>query len=492
MFSLKTWYRCHRWLGIIAVIPVMIWSASGLTHPLMAVAYKPNVQNQSWKPRLLPDSAGWLPLPEVLQAADIDQFNNARVVWFDEAPYYQVQTGAEQDAIGAGVVRYFSVRDGKELPDGDRKYAEQLAKHFLGDPTSQVTHVELHHDFTATYKIINRLLPVYRVQLDRGDGIEVYVHTFSDRLATANDYWRKGNLWVFSHGHTWDFLGPHDNPVRLILMWAFSLLAFIVGVSGIALYFVLWRTRKHAKTSTQPGLRVWHSRAGLIVSLSLFGFSGTGFWIATSKVEPEYLHHKHVRPVLTTADLPSDFLPQQYADSATGVNFGFVQLQGELCVQVFEQDSFVPKYYRFGESESIPEADQQYAKQLAHELTGWEQPISELQLVTEFGNRYPVVFKRLPVYRTKFEGPGLRVAHVETSSGHLSNSVTTSQLVRTIAFLQLHKYHFLDFLGPEARDAVMGSASLLLFLVSGMGLLLFLKSGKKSRASRTAEPLLSE
>ena len=68
------------------------------------------------------------------------------------------------------------------------------------------------------------------------------------------------------------------------------------------------------------------------------------------------------------------------------------------------------------------------------------------------------------------------MCHIETSTGHLSNSVTGPQLARTIALLNLHNYHVLDRLGPAGRDFVMSLASLAISTVATMGLFLFLKS----------------
>jgi len=471
------WYRFHRYLGIVVLVPVLCWSLSGLTHPLMAIVRTPEIARNSLPAPKFEPAPDWQPLRQVLDQARITEFNNARLVSWKGNPHYQVQTAAESDPLGGGTLRYFDVRTGTEIPDGDRKYAEHLARSFLEAPDLKLLDLEKITTFTSNYVLINRLLPVYRLRFDRADGIEVYVETSSDRLATVNDTYRQVNLWIFHHGHTFAFLGARESWLRLTIVIAFAALSFCVGLSGLLLFGLLFRKLQAARGNGNP-LRKWHRRGGLIVSLSLFGFAGTGAWMASADFWPEQLERKCERPVNRTAELTRDVLPL-FQESPAVENFQLARINDRLYYQLLGANWRKEPAIRYLEVESgdlLPNGDAIYARQLASKLTGWAaEEIKETSVVTSFSQKYPPVFKRLPVVKVEFSGSGLRVCHVETTSGHLSHSVTTSSLVRTIAFLQLHKYHFLDSFGPAARDAVMSFFSVSIAGVAGLGLTLFLR-----------------
>lgn len=479
---IAVWYRLHRLLGIVALVPVLAWSLSGLTHPLMAVARKPDVARNEPPPAPPPLPAERVALADVLRAAGLPRINNVRLVHFDGATYYQVQTDAERDPVGGGAVRYFDAASGQELADGDRRYAEFLASYYLGDESAPVVLAERVETFTPTYVLINRLLPVWRVAFARGDRIEVYVHTLSDRLATANDTYRRVNLALFAHGHTLAFLGPRESRPRLVVVVGLAALAFVVGLSGMGLYGLLFRKLWVAKQAA-GGLRRWHRTAGVVVSLSLLGFAATGAWMAAADFRPEQLERKFVRDTFTPDELAADPGAWLAARGSQAENFSLVRIGGAAHVQLLGPNWRTEptiEYLDVATGQPLADGDTRYAAEIAERVLGW--PASQVQAasrLTAFEARYPAVFKRLPVTKLVYRGERLRVCHVETTSGHVSNQVTPAVLLRTIAFLNLHKYHFLDALGPAGRDAVMSLASLSIAAVAVLGLALFAGLGRR-------------
>src|SRR5690606_13525922 len=126
--------------------------------------------------------------------------------------YYQVK-----DTIGT--LHYFNAKNGEYLPEGDKVYAEWMARYFLNDSISEVTSISLQTNFSQQYKYVNRLLPVWKVSFARADRMDVYVETSSSRLGTFNTQWRKVFLWVFDTFHNWSFLNAiTDYTLRFSVM----------------------------------------------------------------------------------------------------------------------------------------------------------------------------------------------------------------------------------------------------------------------------------
>ena len=56
----------------------------------------------------------------------------------------------------------------------------------------------------------------------------------------------------------------------------------------------------------------------------------------------------------------------------------------------------------------LADGDNIYARAVAQRILDWKSTdVREVTRVTEFGQRYPNVFKRLPVAKLAYQGPGL-------------------------------------------------------------------------------------
>ncbi|MFX5130564.1 hypothetical protein ABTC50_20585, partial [Acinetobacter baumannii] len=69
----------------------------------------------------------------------------------------------------------------------DADYATLLARHYLGDQQAAIKASRIITEFDDEYVYINRLLPVWRIDFDRPDGMRVYVDTGTAKLGAMVD-----------------------------------------------------------------------------------------------------------------------------------------------------------------------------------------------------------------------------------------------------------------------------------------------------------------
>ncbi|MGI4832804.1 MAG: hypothetical protein ACRYFK_05015 [Janthinobacterium lividum] len=187
-------YRWLRALGLVTVVPVMMWALSGLTHPLMANWLRPALAHETVPAPPLTAAALPVPVAQLLARHQLGAVRNLRVVQYRHQPYYQL-------VDYRGQLRYFAAATGQELPAGDRAYAKDVARYLLADSTSAVASAECLTHYTADYKLINRLLPVWKITLARPDGMAIFVETGQSRLGTFNNHARARFQWLFGMLH---------------------------------------------------------------------------------------------------------------------------------------------------------------------------------------------------------------------------------------------------------------------------------------------------
>jgi len=181
-----TWH--HR-LGLTAVVVVLLSSFSGLLHPVM-VYLQPVPATYDANQRLeLP--SGMMSVGDALAALGADEVISLRVVTHAGKTAYQVQLAGESKR------RYVDAIDGEVIVEGDRLYAEQLARIFLGDSSSAVADAAVITRFDHEYSYINRVLPVWRVGFKRPDRIRVFVDTGADRIGALADRTKSALAFTF-------------------------------------------------------------------------------------------------------------------------------------------------------------------------------------------------------------------------------------------------------------------------------------------------------
>lgn len=454
-------------------------------HPIMT-NIRPAVVTQVYAPGIV-DSARlrvWLPLDTVLRRRHIDSIAAVRLVHIDTNWFYQVRP------VGGGAApMYVSCTNGKVLPMGDWLYAQWLARYFLegggshgvsgpvddccGAATDAVLHpargaavgnVSLLTAFDNEYKSINRLLPVYRVDFERADGIRVYVETGQDRFSFAMDRRRVVFDGFFRICHLWgwlDWLGRGRMVVEVLV--AFT--AFFTAVLGIWIFFT---TRRRTK-----GARWWHRLTAIVAVLFLLMWSFSGGYHAFTKLvgAPE-----PVAPAahFAVAGLGLDWGKLGAVVGRPMTNMGVVRIGEKVYWRVCVKGGGLC-YVGVGDYQVLPDGDKEYAMWLASRFVRGG---VKAEWVTAFDEEYNFAFKRLPVWKVSTASPGHSGVYVETCSGDLAARMDNASYAEGYSFAMFHKHHFMDWGGKKVRDAsTIWWASLQVILVL-VGLFLFFGTRK--------------
>lgn len=505
-------YGWHRTIGIITIIPVILWTLSGLMHPFMAHFFKPEIANERLEVKPIDKSQLTLSIQEVLQKNKITEFKNFRIVSFNDATFYQVKTIKNE-------LLYFNTFDAKKLENGDQKYANWLSRYFLDDQKSAIRKTEVLTEFTSQYKYVNRYLPVYKTTFNRPDGMEVYVETASGKLATYNPKSRQVFIWFFDTFHNWAFIDwISNNSIRIIVMFLFLSIIFLSAISGIVIYGLFWKQfKKTDSLAPKKGLRKYHRQIGLWVSLFTLTFAFSGAYHATTKWEPYVLDKMVYEPVFETKDIqtPNNILTLDWNrlenTSLIALNdsiyyrcelalakskYGTPKIDSKSKWHKKESPKSEVVYVNATTNKTTPNLDLKYAKFLAfHFSEGTPKPaccemdsdveskptlenitLLETKVLTDFESReYGFVNKRLPVVKLAFDTPEKTTYFIETATSRLAAVIKKSDNVEGYSFAIFHKFLFMDWAGKNIRDLTMVLAALTILVVSILGLILFIK-----------------
>ncbi|MBO9633377.1 MAG: PepSY domain-containing protein, partial [Chitinophagaceae bacterium] len=357
----KNIYKWHRISSLIIAIPVLLWAISGFMHPLMTTI-KPRIATQTLTTQAIDSTALQTTLRTALEQNNIKSIHTVRIIHIDTNWFYQVQLKNGEPPL------YLSAKNGKSLRNGDKLYAQYIAKQFLqGQPkTGNQEHVmqasssgqdSLHidlavmpiapasHDccdaatncvltdttgslvesvepitsFNKEYKYVNRLLPVYKVKFDRADSIRVYVETTQDRFAFAMDNRRAGFDRFFAICHTWDWLSD-TGIFKYVLMGAITLLGFLTTIMGLYIFFIT-----KTKNGSQPIAKARRSHRYISLTASLFTLMFT------------FSGGLHALDKLRTPDLIADDRSNDIP--TTAIHFDYQHLQGALPTTAFNDIS---------------------------------------------------------------------------------------------------------------------------------------------------------
>jgi hypothetical protein len=518
-------YRWHRLLGLVTVVPVIMWALSGISHPLMSNLLRPPIAHETVPTPALRADALAVPVAQVLAQHHLAAVQNLRVVQYQRQPYYQV-------VDFRGQLRYFSAATGQELPAGDRAYAEDVARYLLADSTSAVAGAEHLTHYTAEYKFINRLLPVWKITLARPDGMAVFVETGQIRLGTFNNHARATFLWVFGMLHNWDFLDALPRPLHLGIMLVFTTIIWLSALSGLVIYGLVRPKLRQPRSAqdTVGWLRRRHRTLGLWVAFVTFTFALSASYHLWQKFTPD----RRDEVARTTAFAASDLawpLTQALADSLPVQRVSLARVGGQPYYRLVSQTRAgqpTVQYRSTRDGQLLPDGELRYARELGQEF--WARlngaaaaagssaseaatladccaapsltaetavaigtpaagpaqasptPTNLLspELITKFAGEYGFVNKRLPVLKLAFAGPGNPALYVEPASGRLAALVTDSDRREGLSFAVLHKFFLMDWAGKTVRDLVAIFSALGVLVVTLYGLALLL--GTRRRA----------
>ncbi|MCW2120715.1 PepSY domain-containing protein [Flavobacterium sp. 7A] len=490
-------YKYHRTLGIITIIPVIFWCLSGLMHPVMAHWFRPNIGHEKLESKAIDTTQIKVSLYSILEKNKIERIKNFRLVTFDAATFHQIKTTKD------GEVLYFNTITGTELKNGDQLYAEWLSRYFLEDQKSAIVSSTVLTEFDGQYKYINRYLPVWKINFDRKDDMDVYVETTSSKLATYNPRSRQFQIWVFDTFHNWNFLESITNKTLQITVML--LLLGIIGfsaVSGIVIYGFFWKVfKKSPVTDDRSKFRKHHRKIGIAVSFVTLTFVFSGAFHATKKLEPYTLDKMIYAPDYKTTDLLA--LSTFAKPEADWENYSLIQFQNKTYLQVRllpnEEGEVHNKYINCQTGIEDKTIEKDYAVFLAEkfakmrsagtgenpadccDVTSTTSCIKNAKLIEtknlyDFDNReYGFVYKRLPVIKLSYDTADKTVLYIEPSTSRLAAFVTNGDRIEGYSFAILHKFLFMDWAGKNIRDLVMALAALGVLTVSLLGLYLFIK-----------------
>ncbi len=485
--------RYHRWLGLLAALPVVLWGLSGLSHPVMT-RLQPQPAAMTAPAELLAiteaQRASLPALSLLLPAQGIRELQEARLLNWQGKPVWQLTLAGQAQRV------YVDAHDGQRIEGLDKDLAVRLARHYAGEKTRAISHVELVTAFTPEYAYINRLLPVWRVEFVGGDHLRAYVETSPLRLATLDNDSKALFGKIFRSLHSWTFIA-HEG-LRDVLMSFFLALAFAGSVGGLWLYGFFWRKPQSGERATAP--RRWHRRLGLITALSTMTFTGSAVLhlLLLDKGSNDLPPLRAAAPAIAVSALtapPSALslppgsalqllsLPAGPAWRAAPASMAMVGKKADKGMPEDEhahhhggmpmpvKKPSAEQYFSAADARLIADGPQGHARALASAFSGLpEATISDVQLVKKFEGEYGFLNKRLPVWKVAFATPDHLAVYVETGTGIKAAEVRDINRFEGFTFAYLHKGHWLDALGKDVRDFLLGLFALLNVLVVVLGL----------------------
>jgi len=468
----KFFYKLHRKLALFLAIPVILWALSGLLHPMMANWLRPEIAHKFLPPKSLHVSDKCLP-PSVA-FSDLPELHQFKLVQINGALRYLGITPDQE-------LHYRDPIDGAPLPDAANAHAEDLARAYADDTSSKLLKITKLTEFSSTYGTINRLLPAFRVKLDRPDGLEVVVDPRTGRLASFDTPSKRLFSRLFSWFHTWSFLGKPDSYLRITLVLLVSILSLLTAVSGLVSLIKLKRKKKSGDQRTMTKVRSLHRYAGGFSAIFFFMFGLSGIfhvfakywyddspqWVSSQKIPSAALDKKLSLIKLPIQKLSLAVIDEQayyriISGSKNGAKTSLISTQNGSELQV---------------------GDKLFAEHLAREFSGYSEKSQKAsEFITKFRKDYGFIFKRLPVWRVSFEDQDYWQYTVDTSDAHMSMRTNALGLAETLSFINLHKFHFLDFAGRNTRDIATAIAVCMLILTATLGLM------SRKRRSRTTPP----
>ena len=521
-------YSKHQWLGLIGGISLLVWGLSGLTHIAM-VLFGPQ-QAAFMPPAASVALEGARPIAETLAKEGIAEAVAVKTV---PAPGGGVLWQVTPVADGAER-RYFRPADGLEVTGGDRVQAEFLARHYLATDRT-ITSARLQTQFDADYPWVNRLLPVWKLEFAGDDGLTAYVHTETSSLAAVNNTTKTRLQSVFRALHTWEWVPPGMDWLRVIViaLMVGSLLA--LGLTGIAMLVTVRRKKR------LPGARGWHRIAGYVLALPLIMFAASGIYhLIQSALVPPVSQLKMGHPV----NVASGRWPVEtdWALIAKGRDIASVALvegsEGQPLYRIGlaprgpmgggEHDHGPAKaaadhgmaghdhaammaaaqgktpttdaeirearfagikpdgpaiYLDAATGNVVSSGDKDLARAIVRRFTGApDSAVTGVELVTRFSHEYDFRNKRLPIWRVDYGEPVSASLFVDPGAGVLVDRVADGEKPERLVFSFIHKWNFLFPVGRLAQNVIVGVfATALIGFMAVLGLRMDLIRRLRSR-----------
>jgi len=374
-----------------------------------------------------------------------------------------------------------------------------LARHFTGISSGEAE-LQLITSFSAEYPFINRYLPVWRVQFSGHDTV-AFIEPRGLRLSALSDPWKTWFSATFSRLHSWSFWS-HE-PSRDIAMAIVLSLSLAVVVTGI---FRLFRRKtvvgskalnssNPTELSTPRAARRWHRRLGWFVALGAIASMSSGMFhvLAINKSQPSF-NAKPERVAFSAGQLRT--LPPVLGVMGER-SLAVASANGPLWMSYAVDRGHGAKSQHSGHDKehaehqhhaatpnlaislqraenAQPVAIERYVQELAAGVLAQHlgASIESQQAVTGFTAEYGFVQKRLPVYQLQLDTPDHIAIYIDPIDAVVSSVVTDLARVEGYSFAYIHKAMWLDGLGKDARDGILGLQALGVFVMACLGLLL--------------------
>jgi hypothetical protein len=474
----SSFYKWHRILGLTALVPVIFWTLSGLSHPFMSNWFRPFIPNEVFHPLTQQQMKPELSIQQVMDQNHLTVLRNFSLVNFDKQTFYQI---LNRDSS----YQYYSASDGKLYPTGDKRYAIYLARYFTQDSLSAIKSATIQTTFDGQYQSVNHLLPVWKISLDRADGMDIYIETGQSRMGTFNNNTRKCMLWLFDQFHTWRFLAAlGGEKFRIIILTVIVGIMLLSLMSGLTVYGLFWKRFKQIKQKREangkPDKRFvhrFHRQIGMAVSFVMFTFVISGGFHLLVKLQNLRPKQAQFEQLISRKDLQFSNLKLPIADSIVK-KLQVVKFNGKIYYQVINNNKQI-LYFSAADAIRLQGGDFSYAIHLANSYSvgEFDTPIGKQQpnvtLINQFDNEYGFINKRLPVERISYANG--QNWYIETTTAKLAAKVTGIDRAEGLSFIFLHKYFGMSWAGKNIRDVVSMLAALGVLVVSLFGFASFMK-----------------
>ena len=251
--------RWHRRLAYVVVLPLILFSISGIYHLLHE-----SFEDKSGLPSLATDELmlnGWsaIELPNELRGSNINQISLIQAEVNGEETYlYRVSASVNNPLQENNRVKrfkgvsaefkghYIDSQSGRILNKLDNQLVIQKAKALLNMENWQVIDSHPITHFGPTYDFRNKRLPVW--QVDGSDGLRVFIDPVTGQLIDSNSTLKRIEGYSFSFLHKWNLLVPfvgrfyRDMAIVLVLS-----LGFLLSLLGLTVH--LKNKKLHTKES---------------------------------------------------------------------------------------------------------------------------------------------------------------------------------------------------------------------------------------------------
>lgn len=432
----------HKTLSIIGMFVALLWGGSGMLHPLASWFAHRGAAGVVAPRYLCADGNGML---DGVAQGNRHAPGFARI----DIACLEGTSVAFIQAVSGGITA--TTIDGSDADQLVTSYACRLAALYRNGEKSEIQpnckSVELVTEFSGSYPEVNRLLPVWRVELDEES---YFVDVRSGRLAAINGPFHRALTTGFRSLHTLAFLNSAPQlklAALLLLQLTFTLLV----ISGVVLLLFKRKGRR------APLRRRLHRVLGGFMALPLLSLSISGMIHAAA---PSLLAPLAVAPQELTAAPNFSWVNitdyQRIAIIPTSTDSPIVVVQNGNVSTCFEENH-------------APSVDENCARRLVTRTSAGSLKESEpAKLVTKFDHEYGFIWKRLPVWRLPLNDDQ-GVIFIDVPEGVIAQLLTPASHTEGYVFHIFHKLGALP-LGPAGKHIAALIIGLITILLALSGL----------------------